>query len=110
MLQRQLTQLNFMRDLIRTFIHVMHNGYNLKLKIFSFIIQRQGIQLIFMTDTIITFRANYAKVRIFSLILQKQRIQSSFMTDVVRTLDQAQWIKLKIKNILIYAAKTTQAN
>ena len=51
----QRLQLNFMTDGIRNFMYAKHNGDNAKLRIFSFIPQRQGIQPNFMNDSIRTF-------------------------------------------------------
>ena len=51
----QRLQPNFMTDGIRNFMYTKHNGDNAKLRIFSFIPQRQRIQPNFMNDSIKTF-------------------------------------------------------
>ena len=48
----QSSQRNFMTDGIRNFMYTKHNGDNRKLRIFSFILQRQRIQPNFMNDSI----------------------------------------------------------
>ena len=45
-------QLNFFTDNIRAFMHRMHNGDSAKLKILSFILQRQLVQPSFMNDAL----------------------------------------------------------
>ena len=47
----QRLQPNFKTYGIRNFMHTKHNGYNAKLRIFSFIAQPQRIQPNFMNDT-----------------------------------------------------------
>ena len=51
----QRLQPNFMTDGIRNFMYTKHNGDNAKLRIFSFIPQRQRIKTNFMNDSIRTF-------------------------------------------------------
>ena len=51
----QRLQPNFMTDGIRNFMYTKHNGDNAKLRIFSFIPQRQRIQHNFMNGSIRTF-------------------------------------------------------
>ena len=51
----QRLQPNFMTDGIRNFMHTKHNGDNVKLRTFSFILQRQHIQPNFMNGSIRTF-------------------------------------------------------
>ena len=51
----QRLQPNLMTDGIRNFMYAKHNGDNAKLRIFSFMPQRQGIQPNFMNDSIRTF-------------------------------------------------------
>ena len=51
----QRLQPNFMTDGIRSFMYTRHYGDNAKLRIFSFIPQRQRIQPNFMDDSIGTF-------------------------------------------------------
>ena len=51
----QRLQPNFMTDGIRNFMYTKHNRGNPKLKIFSFILQRQCIQPNFMNGSIRTF-------------------------------------------------------
>ena len=51
----QRLQPNFMIDGIRNFMYTKHNGDNAKLRVFSFILQRQLIQTNFMDDSIRTF-------------------------------------------------------
>ena len=51
----QRLQPNFMTDGIRNFMYAKHKGDNAKLRIFSFIPQRQRIQPNFMNDSIRTF-------------------------------------------------------
>ena len=48
-------QPNFMTDGIRNFMYTKHNGDNAKLRIFSFIPQRQRIQPNFINDSIKPF-------------------------------------------------------
>ena len=47
-------QPNFMVHDIRNFMYTKHNGDNVKLRILSFIPQRQQVQLNFMNDSIRT--------------------------------------------------------
>ena len=73
--QRQYTQLNFMTDTIITFIKIILNRDNAKLKVFSFKQLKQRIQPISISDTrrtsIQTMWNRYnSKLRIFSLIQQ----------------------------------------
>ena len=50
-------QLNFFTGNIRTFMRIMHNGDSAKLKILSFILQRQLVQPSFMNDALeLSFR------------------------------------------------------
>ena len=51
----QRLQPNFMTDGIRNFMYTKHNKDNAKLRIFSFILQRQRIQPNFLNDSIKTF-------------------------------------------------------
>ena len=51
----QRLQPNFMTDGIRNFMYTKHNEDNAKLRIFSFIPQRQRMQPNFMNDSIRTF-------------------------------------------------------
>ena len=51
----QSLQPNFMTDDIRNFMYTIRNGDNTKLRIFSFIPQRQRKQPNFMNDSIATF-------------------------------------------------------
>ena len=81
-----------MNDTIENFIHTMHNGDNKKLRSFTFLSQRQGIQLAFMTDSLRTFmhtkntkyNGDKAKLKILSSLSQRQRIQPNFMTDIIK--------------------------
>ena len=71
----------------------MHNRENLKIKTLSFIMQIQGIQPVFMSDTVKTFlhailRADNTKVGMLLLLLQKKKkkcVEPSFMTETIRT-------------------------
>ena len=51
----QRLQPNFMTFGIRNFMYTKHNGDNAKLRILSFMPQRQGVQPNFMNDSIRTF-------------------------------------------------------
>ena len=51
----QCLQLNIMTDSTTKFMNTKHNGNNTKLRIFSFILERQRIQPNFLNDNLRTF-------------------------------------------------------